>query len=399
MSKYKNRLGDDFSKYDKLAMESMNRELDALAQEVEAEKQAAVQMMMDDSGMPMAAYGVLPDNGNNYPGPNPQPIIRRAYGGSLPKLFLGSYTEEELKPTVPMEADFNDVMQFGIPSKSAGTSPIGPEYIPTAPENLTLGSLLNAPTLKPGQQAASNSGNSGSSVPWTTVAASGAQAASDIIAALIAGSAGRKAADSVSYTPPQAPTFEATNLGSMKRAARERYLNTIRGAAAYSSPSGAMAVGVDAARQYSQDMDKIAGMEDAMNTQGRNRFNADIYGQQMESAKTASDVALAKAAMRTSGAGDAAQYVSRTGRDLAMFPQSVSAWQTQQDMMKWIGANDYVAVKDANGKDVPGILSDVPGLYMYYENGTPIYVLQDGTRTKDYTKWQAAREAYHSSKN
>ena len=43
ISKYKKRLGDDLSRYDKLATESLNRELSALMAEQEAYKQAELE--------------------------------------------------------------------------------------------------------------------------------------------------------------------------------------------------------------------------------------------------------------------------------------------------------------------------------------------------------------------
>lgn len=65
MNRYKRRLGDDFSKKDKLAEESMNRELEMLKQEQESVRSTMMDKM-NPEGLPMGETGYEFDDPNYY---------------------------------------------------------------------------------------------------------------------------------------------------------------------------------------------------------------------------------------------------------------------------------------------------------------------------------------------
>lgn len=86
MNKYKKRLGDNFDKGDKLALEAMNQELEALRQEQEAVRMAAgIAEAEQAQGLPLHAYGDFL-TGKRY---RLKTVEKKGKDGDLPEYNLG----------------------------------------------------------------------------------------------------------------------------------------------------------------------------------------------------------------------------------------------------------------------------------------------------------------------
>lgn len=105
MNRYKRRLGDDFSKKDKLAEESMNRELEMLKQEQESVRS---KMMSNEQGLPMGAKGIdltkdIKYNPNEYSAEQ-EDLERAAYLASQTTGLTKPFSQSERNTIFPEEA-------------------------------------------------------------------------------------------------------------------------------------------------------------------------------------------------------------------------------------------------------------------------------------------------------
>lgn len=125
MNRYKRRLGDDFSKKDKLAEESMNRELEMLKQEQESVRS---KMMSNEQGLPMGAEGIdltkdIKYNPNEYSAAQ-EDLERAAYLASQTTGLTKPFSQSEINTIFPEEA-YTPIGNTGDRPYTTSVSPLG----------------------------------------------------------------------------------------------------------------------------------------------------------------------------------------------------------------------------------------------------------------------------------
>ena len=244
-NKYKRRLGNDLSKYDKLSMESMNRELEQLMQKQETAKAKQMQQVQNQ-------FQEMPD--------------QMAYGGSLPIMEGGGVFESPVDPKLLAPKTPYDAFAYDDPNYYTGGIP---SYTQQAIPNLQP--ILNTGTKKFSTVANApkdKSANWFNDIPTESKIGMGAQLAGTIGQGIISATSGKP--KKMRYNAVKAPTPNLINNDEQINQATRSYRgaqNNLR----YLSPS-----------QYMAAMNDLAAREAATKAgivEGTSNTNAGILNQ------------------------------------------------------------------------------------------------------------------------